>query len=346
MGILDDFYKFMSPGTMEERVIQEKKPVSSTEKVDPREMQQLYQQMLQDSNRPITNIELEREVEDKTDNIEAELEAQNTEKLSDMYETIKAGAGEFGTGEYKGPTKKQLGLTPKVIVDEGPQDFMVKEEPVVAEQSQPIESLGEVVVKPTKEKTTEKKSNNIIKYDSGLIYNKDTDRYDTPDPIASAIMFAESSGVHKKGDKVITSEDDAVGLMQLLPKSFANPKGPAGYGVKYKMTKEDLRDPEKNYIAGRDYIYGLIDYWKGKGYSNEDAFDLGVMSYNAGVPKVNRYLKQVNRKGKSSKVVMEDDTQTYLNNVYKALGTKPTITEDKETIYKKIKQPKEYKKIK
>ena len=70
------------------------------------------------------------------------------------------------------------------------------------------------------------------------------------------------------------------------------------------------------------------------------------MSYNAGVPKVNRYLKQVDRKGKSSKVVMEDDTQTYLNNVYKALGTKPTITEDKETIYKKIKQPKEYKKIK
>ena len=33
---------------------------------------------------------------------------------------------------------------------------------------------------------------------------------------------------------------------------------------------------------------------------------------------------QVDRKGKSSKVVMEDDIQIYLNNVYKALGTKPT----------------------
>ena len=77
-------------------------------------------------NEPITF----KKVEDKTDNIEAELEAQNTEKLSDMYETIMAGAGEFGTGEYKGPTKKQLGLAPKVIVDEGPQDFMVNEERV------------------------------------------------------------------------------------------------------------------------------------------------------------------------------------------------------------------------
>ena len=56
MGILDDFYKFMSPGTMEET-----KPVSSIEEVDPKVMQQLYQQMLQDSDRVITPIEIERE---------------------------------------------------------------------------------------------------------------------------------------------------------------------------------------------------------------------------------------------------------------------------------------------
>ena len=55
MGILDDFYKFMSPGTMEEVVTEEKK------QVDPREMQQLYQQMLQDSNKVITPVEIERE---------------------------------------------------------------------------------------------------------------------------------------------------------------------------------------------------------------------------------------------------------------------------------------------
>ena len=154
MGILDDFYKFMSPGTMEEKVIEEKKPMPLVEEVDPRAMQQLYQQMLQDANRPITDIELEREVEDKKDNIEAQLEAQNTEKLSDMYETIMAGAGEFGTGEYKGPTKKQLGLTPKVIVDEGPQDFMVEEKPV--------ESLGTAVVVAPPEETPEDKKTRLV----------------------------------------------------------------------------------------------------------------------------------------------------------------------------------------
>ena len=65
------------------------------------------------------------------------------------------------------------------------------------------------------------------------------------------------------------------------------------------MTLDDIKDPEKNYKAGRDYIYGLIDYWKNEGYPNEDAFDLAVMSYNAGVPKVTRYLNQIQniRKG-------------------------------------------------
>ncbi len=179
------------------------------------------------------------------------------------------------------------------------------------------------------------KSDDVIQYKSGLMYNPKTKKYDTPDPIASAIMFAESSGVHKKGDKLTKSEDNAIGLMQLVPRAFANKDKPAGYGVNYKMTLEDIKDPEKNYKAGRDYIYGLIDYWKNEGYPNEDAFDLAVMSYNAGVPKVTRYLNQVTRKGKPSKIVMEDDTQTYLNNVYKALGGKS----------KKIKKPEEYKDI-
>jgi len=102
-------------------------------------------------NEPMTFVELE----DKTDNIESQLEAQNTEKLSDMYETIMAGAGEFGTGEYKGPTKKQLGLTPKIIVDEEPQDFMVKEEAVTpdvlkqqVDLEQELEKLPQIKTEP------------------------------------------------------------------------------------------------------------------------------------------------------------------------------------------------------
>ena len=202
-----------------------------------------------------------------------------------------------------------------------------------------IESIRVNLVEDPEKKTglasLNKKSDDIIQYESGLMYNPKTEKYDTADPIASAIMFAESSGVHEKGDKLTTSKDNAIGLMQLVPKAFADKDKPAGYGVNYKMTLDDIKDPEKNYKAGRDYIYGLIDYWKNEGYPNEDAFDLAVMSYNAGVPKVTRYLNQITRKGKPSKIVMEDDTQTYLNNVYKALGGKS----------KKIKKPEEYKDI-
>jgi hypothetical protein len=41
---------------LQNKVIQEKKPVSSTEKVDPREMQQLYQQMLQEKDLKLISI--------------------------------------------------------------------------------------------------------------------------------------------------------------------------------------------------------------------------------------------------------------------------------------------------
>ena len=152
--------------------------------IDPKALDALYATLsdIEAANQPVEVIEEQQKAPPQKDALVEELLAQNTEELSNMYETMMAGAGEFGTGEYKGPTKKQLGLTPKVIVDEGPQDFMVKEEivtpdvlkqqvdleqeleklpqikpePVVAEQSQPIESLGEVVVKPP-EKTPENK---------------------------------------------------------------------------------------------------------------------------------------------------------------------------------------------
>ena len=60
-------------------------------------------------------ILIPREVEREVDNsIELQLEAQNSQELNDMYTALMAGAGEFGTGEYTGPTKKELGLTPPV----------------------------------------------------------------------------------------------------------------------------------------------------------------------------------------------------------------------------------------
>jgi hypothetical protein len=153
--------------------------------IDPKALDALYATLgdIQAANQPVEIIEEQQKAPPQKDALVEELLAQNTEELSDMYETMMAGAGEFGTGEYKGPTKKQLGLTPKVIVDEGPQDFMVKEEvitpnvlkqqvdleqeleklpqikpePVVAEQSQPVESLGTAIVVAPPEETLKDK---------------------------------------------------------------------------------------------------------------------------------------------------------------------------------------------
>ena len=330
MSILDDFYKFMSPGTMEEKVIEEKKSMPLVEEVDPRAMQQLYQQMLQDANRPITDIELEREVEDKTDNIEAQLEAQNTEKLSDMYETIMAGAGEFGTGEYKGPTKKQLGLTPKVIVDEGPQDFMVEEKPV--------ESLGTAVVVAPPEKTTEdkeKKSNNIITYDSGLRYDKNTDTYSSTDPKMNALISVESSGKHTKKGKINVPGGDvedltkARGITQLKPTSFSDLEGKKKYARNFNrsFTVSEIDNPETNYLIGEEYLNNLFKDFKRLGYGEDDAQDLGYIAYNQGYQAVLDWLA-----GKKS---LKKEGQEYIRKINKELGIDRGVKDRKE--YKKIK---------
>jgi len=137
MGALDKLFSLISP-TYEKATTREEDMTNLYNQLSTdNEEQSIEKQLGQDSNKVITPIEIEREQIEKQqkappqkDALVEELLAQNTEELSDMYETMMAGAGEFGTGEYKGPTKKQLGLTPKVIVDEVPQDFVVKEKPV------------------------------------------------------------------------------------------------------------------------------------------------------------------------------------------------------------------------
>ena len=118
-------------------------------------------------------ILIPREVEREVDNsIELQLEAQNSQELNDMYTALMAGAGEFGTGEYTGPTKKELGLTPPVESSDKVAETLLKEqiknaipvnlitqeeldkqtsminrgetEPVVTEQSSPVKSSDKV----------------------------------------------------------------------------------------------------------------------------------------------------------------------------------------------------------
>ena len=125
--------------------------------IDPKALEALYATLsdIEALNKPVEVIEEQQKTPPQRDALVEELEAQNSQKLSDMYESIMAGAGEFGTGEYKGPTKKQLGLTPKAIVDEGPQDFMVEEKAVTpdilkkqVDLEQELEKLPQIKPKP------------------------------------------------------------------------------------------------------------------------------------------------------------------------------------------------------
>jgi hypothetical protein len=151
MGILDNLYKAMLPSGVERTVVPvEKKPVpeTSTEEVDSKAMQELYQQMLPKEKDEITSQLLEQNSKERD------------QYYQDLLTGLQAGAGEFsmqpGQPEiYKGPTKKQLGLTPKAIVDEGPQDFMVEEKvvtPDVLKQQvdleQELEKLPQIKPEP------------------------------------------------------------------------------------------------------------------------------------------------------------------------------------------------------
>jgi hypothetical protein len=171
-----------------------------------------------------TSKELERKIKD--DEQLKELEAQNSQERDDMYATTMAGAGEFGTGEYKGPTKEQLGLTPnenlfdevkdllsgllKPNEKEKPAEILLKEqiknaipvnlitqeeldkqtsminrgetEPVVTEQSSPVESSDKVAATPDVKKDV--KGYDLSgpdypqkKYQSTILTPTDTSRY-------------------------------------------------------------------------------------------------------------------------------------------------------------------------
>ena len=313
MGILDNLYKAMLPSGVERTVAPvEKKPVPvvPTEKVDSKAIEELYQQMLQDSNRVITPVEIEREQIEKQqkappqrDALVEELEAQNTEELSDMYETMMAGAGEFGTGEYKGPTKKQLGLTPKVIVDEGPQDFMVKEEAVTpdilkkqVDLEQELEKLPQIKPKPViaeqpqpeKDKEQPKAETTGTTYTSSSLYNglksKDEKIFDN----AAKYLYNQGITLTEWGGN--KPRFDFVGYADTLDSSAFGP-GQIVYSTAQKMlNKGFIKDKEtqnftKKIIAAQRLFKNM--------YDNKRKFDAYKPEKASNTKNAPKYLKDL-----------------------------------------------------
>ena len=257
-----------------------------------------------------------------------------------MADNMFLGGGPFSTPtteELETLYKKQIGVedfggVTEAIKEQKELDEEVKQQVKELEEQNNREFIEQLKKEESEKQTgiaslnvNDKKPSNIIVYDSGLTYNSETKKYNTEDPVLSALMKIESSYEHlnKKGE-IKTSPKGAIGIMQLVPKGFTNPDKPAGFGVTNKYTLDDLKNPEINYKIGKQYFYGLINNYKNKGYSDQDAFDLGVMAYNTGPGNIDKYLFE------GQPLALE--TKNYLSKMYKELGRKGG----------KVKKPKDY----
>ena len=378
MGILDNLYKAMLPSGVERTVVPvEKKPVSSIEEVDPKVMQQLYQQMLQDSDRVITPIEIEREPMESM-NYETNIPKNEVPKfLIDSLTRLKnmtpeerkeadkqaeeAMTYERSRGPELIPEGADMSKYRNIPVDdEEPQDFIVNEKIAEdfgnvnlgtqsAQQRELDDTISDKVLTESeikdikqaekiiqdRENRLEKESNNIITYDSGLVYNKNTDTYSSTDPKMNALLSVESSGKHTKKGKINVPGGDvedltkARGLTQLKPTSFSDLEGKGLYARNFdrSFTVSEIDNPETNYLIGEEYLNNLFKDFKRLGYGEDDAQDLGYIAYNQGYQAVVDWLA-----GKKS---LKKEGQEYIRKINKELGIDRGIKDRKE--YKKIK---------
>lgn len=378
MGILDNLYKAMLPSGVERTVVPvEKKPVSSIEEVDPKVMQQLYQQMLQDSDRVITPIEIEREPMESM-NYETNIPKNEVPKfLIDSLTRLKnmtpeerkeadkqaeeAMTYERSRGPELIPEGADMSKYRNIPVDdEEPQDFIVNEKIAEdfgnvnlgtqsAQQRELDDTISDKVLTESeikdikqaekiiqdRENRLEKESNNIITYDSGLVYNKNTDTYSSTDPKMNALLSVESSGKHTKKGKINVPGGDvedltkARGITQLKPTSFSDLEGKGLYARNFdrSFTVSEIDNPETNYLIGEEYLNNLFKDFKRLGYGEDDAQDLGYIAYNQGYQAVVDWLA-----GKKS---LKKEGQEYIRKINKELGIDRGIKDRKE--YKKIK---------
>jgi len=190
--------------------------------------------------------------------------------------------------------------------------------------------------KKPKEVVGDKQNNNIINYDSGLIYNKDTNIYSSSDPRMNALISVESSGKHTIKDKInvpggdVTDLSKARGITQLKPTSFSDLKNLKKYARNFKKSYsvDEIDNPETNYIIGEQYLKSLFKDFKNLGYSEDDAQDLGYIAYNQGYQAVVDWL--------SGKSKLKKEGQEYIGKINKVLGIDRGIKNRNE--YKKIQQ--------
>jgi Soluble lytic murein transglycosylase and related regulatory proteins (some contain LysM/invasin domains) len=116
-------------------------------------------------------------------------------------------------------------------------------------------------------------------------------RFDIPALWIDAVMQAESFG-----DTAATSPKGAMGLMQIMPATWAELRGRYGLGA-------NPYDPHDNILAGAAYLRELYDRYGPDGF---------LAAYNAGPGRYERFLET----GRA----LPSETQTYIAQVIRRIG--------------------------
>ncbi|HEY5237992.1 MAG TPA: lytic transglycosylase domain-containing protein [Rhizomicrobium sp.] len=131
-----------------------------------------------------------------------------------------------------------------------------------------------------------------LKYASLAPWQADIDdashRFDIPVAWIEAVIRLESGGYSVLNGKPITSSKGAIGLMQLMPATYADLRRRYGFGP-------DPYDPRDNISAGTAYLHELYQIY---------GYPFLFAAYNAGSGRLESYL--------SGAHPLPHETQTYL----------------------------------
>ncbi len=113
-------------------------------------------------------------------------------------------------------------------------------------------------------------------------------KFDVPSLWIRAVMSVESNGQEYRGDQLIISPKGAMGLMQVMPETYADLE--SRYGL-----SDDPYDPHENILAGTAYLREMYDMYGSPGF---------LAAYNAGPRRLDDYL--------SNERPMPDETRRYV----------------------------------
>jgi hypothetical protein len=124
-----------------------------------------------------------------------------------------------------------------------------------------------------------------------------SNRFDVPETWIRALMRQESGGNLFRNGRLITSSAGAMGLMQVMPATYAELR------VRHNLGSDPF-DPHDNIMAGVGYMREMYDMYGSPGF---------LAAYNAGPNRLDDYL--ANQRG------LPDETRHYVASIGPSLRT-------------------------